>query len=58
MEVETLGIANINPATGETIKTFEPLTDAEVSAKLERAGQAFEQYRKQDATGNAKYSWP
>ncbi len=41
-----MGIASINPANGETIKTFEPLTDAEIEAKLDRAEQAFEQYRK------------
>jgi succinate-semialdehyde dehydrogenase/glutarate-semialdehyde dehydrogenase len=33
-------IASINPATGETIKTFEALTDAEVDAALTRAGNA------------------
>ena len=41
-----MGIATINPTTGETLKTFEPLTDAEISVKLERGQQAFEQYRK------------
>jgi succinate-semialdehyde dehydrogenase/glutarate-semialdehyde dehydrogenase len=41
-----MGIATINPATGETLKRFEPLEDAEIAAKLERAQQAFEQYRK------------
>ncbi len=41
-----MGIATINPATGETLKTFEPLEDAEIAAKLERAQQAFEEYRK------------
>ncbi len=41
-----MGIATINPATGETLKMFEPLTDAEISAKLERAQQAFDRYRK------------
>jgi len=41
-----MGIATINPATGETLKTFEPLSDAEILAKLDRAQQSFEQYRK------------
>lgn len=41
-----MAIATINPATGETIKTFEPLKDAEIAAKLDLAGQAFEQYRR------------
>lgn len=41
-----MGIATINPATGETLKTFEPLTDAEIERLLDRAQQAFEEYRK------------
>lgn len=41
-----MAIATINPATGERLKTFEPLTDAEISTKLDLAQQAFEQYRK------------
>ncbi len=41
-----MGIATINPATGETLKTFEPLTDAEIETKLAVAKGAFEQYRK------------
>ena len=39
-------IATINPATGETLKTFESLSDAEIEGSLERAQQAYEQYRK------------
>jgi len=34
-------IATINPATGETIKTFAPLTSAEIEAKLAQAASAF-----------------
>lgn len=41
-----MAIATINPTTGETLKTFEPLTDAEIEAKLELAQQAFNQYRR------------
>jgi succinate-semialdehyde dehydrogenase/glutarate-semialdehyde dehydrogenase len=40
-----MGIASINPATGEIIKTFAPMTDAEVDDKLKQAQKAFEQYR-------------
>ena len=40
-----MGIATINPATGETLKSFEPLTDVEIAAKLGQAQQAFEDYR-------------
>ncbi len=32
-----MAIASINPATGETIRTFEALDDASISAALERA---------------------
>ncbi|RCJ19911.1 NADP-dependent succinic semialdehyde dehydrogenase [Nostoc sp. ATCC 43529] len=40
-----MAIATINPATGETIQTFEPLNDAEIDAKLDLANRAFEGYR-------------
>ncbi|HEX2059663.1 MAG TPA: NAD-dependent succinate-semialdehyde dehydrogenase [Thermoanaerobaculia bacterium] len=35
-------IASINPATGETIATFEPLADSDIEQKLQRAVEAFE----------------
>ncbi len=41
-----MAIATINPATGETLKTFEPLTDAQLEAKLQKAAAAFEVHRK------------
>ncbi|NJM59964.1 MAG: NAD-dependent succinate-semialdehyde dehydrogenase [Oscillatoriales cyanobacterium RU_3_3] len=41
-----MAIATINPATGETLKTFEPLTDSAIEAKLELAQQAFNKYRR------------
>lgn len=41
-----MAIATINPATGETVKTFDPLTDAEIAAKLDLAGLTFDEYRK------------
>ncbi|HET6875988.1 MAG TPA: NADP-dependent succinic semialdehyde dehydrogenase [Jatrophihabitans sp.] len=40
-----MGIATINPATGETVKTFDSLSDAELEDKLERASKAFGSYR-------------
>ncbi|MBD0387694.1 MAG: aldehyde dehydrogenase family protein, partial [Nostoc sp. C3-bin3] len=40
-----MAIATINPATGETLKTFESLNDAEIAAKLDLANQTFEKYR-------------
>ncbi len=39
-------IATTNPATGQTIKTFTPLTDAEVDARLDCAVKAFHRNRK------------
>jgi succinate-semialdehyde dehydrogenase/glutarate-semialdehyde dehydrogenase len=41
-----MAIATINPATREVVKTFEPLTDAQVEDKIARAAKAFESYRK------------
>src|SRR5437660_1059031 len=39
-------IATINPATGETLKTFEQLSDREIDRKLQIAAEAFSKYRK------------
>jgi succinate-semialdehyde dehydrogenase/glutarate-semialdehyde dehydrogenase len=39
-------IASVNPATGETFKTFEALTQAQIEEKLQRAGDAFGLYRR------------
>src|SRR5882672_1576672 len=36
-----MAIATINPATGQTIKTFEPLTDSQVDQKIARAAEVF-----------------
>ena len=38
-------VATINPATGETLKTFVPLLDAEVEAKLAKAAASFQSHR-------------
>ena len=39
-------IASINPATGETLQTFTPLTDLEVQDKLQLASDAFRAHRR------------
>ena len=39
-------IATVNPATGQVVKSFEPLTDAELEAKLQKAADTFQTYRK------------
>lgn len=41
-----MAIATINPATGETVQTFEPLTSGEIETKLQLAAKAFVDYRK------------
>jgi succinate-semialdehyde dehydrogenase / glutarate-semialdehyde dehydrogenase len=38
-------IASINPATGETLKTFTPLDSAQIEEKLARASNVFRTYR-------------
>ena len=41
-----MAIATINPATGETLATFTPLTTAEIDSKLALATTTYQQYRK------------
>jgi succinate-semialdehyde dehydrogenase/glutarate-semialdehyde dehydrogenase len=40
-----MAIATVNPATGEQVKVFDPLTDEEVDDRLERARVAAIRYR-------------
>jgi succinate-semialdehyde dehydrogenase/glutarate-semialdehyde dehydrogenase len=40
-----MAIATINPATGQVIKSFEPLTAAEIETKLQKAIETFARYR-------------
>src|SRR5271168_1253880 len=41
-----MAIATTNPATGEVVKTFEPLTPAEIEHKLQLAASAFQVHRR------------
>ncbi|MBV9820788.1 MAG: NADP-dependent succinic semialdehyde dehydrogenase [Actinobacteria bacterium] len=41
-----MAIATTNPATGEVLTTFEPLTDAEIDTRLEAAASAFRTLRR------------
>ena len=41
-----MAIATINPTTGETVKTFDSLSDTEIDDRLERAHMAFARYRR------------
>src|SRR5271169_524611 len=43
---QIMAIATINPATGQTIKTFEALTDAQVDQKIQKATETFRSFRK------------
>jgi succinate-semialdehyde dehydrogenase / glutarate-semialdehyde dehydrogenase len=40
-----MAIATVNPATGQMIKSFEPLTSAEIESKLQKATDTFATYR-------------
>src|SRR5579872_5132639 len=40
-----MAIATVNPATGETLKTFNALTSAEIDRRIGRAAAAFAAYR-------------
>ncbi len=48
-----MAIATINPATGEALKTFEPLTAAQIEQKLQLATLAFQAYRHTSFTERA-----
>ena len=50
-----MAIASINPANNETQMTFQPLSDARLEQKLERAAQAFLVHRK--TTFNERSRW-
>ena len=39
-------IATVNPATGECLVTFDPLTESQLDEKLARADAAFRTYRR------------
>jgi len=41
-----MAIATVNPATGQVLKTFESLSDAQLEVKLQKAADRFSTYRK------------
>ncbi len=47
-------IATINPATGETVRSFEPLTDQQIEEKLTLASAAFKRHRRASFAERAK----
>jgi succinate-semialdehyde dehydrogenase/glutarate-semialdehyde dehydrogenase len=50
-----MAIATINPATGETLKKFDALTDAQIERKLEVAAEAFSKYRRTTFADRARH---
>jgi succinate-semialdehyde dehydrogenase / glutarate-semialdehyde dehydrogenase len=41
-----MAIATINPATGELVKSFEALTDAQIEKKIQLATETFQSYKR------------
>ncbi len=39
-----MAIATINPATGKTLKNFEPLSDSQIDRRIERAAETFRDF--------------
>jgi succinate-semialdehyde dehydrogenase/glutarate-semialdehyde dehydrogenase len=50
-----MAIATVNPSTGQLIKSFESLSTAEIEAKLQRAAEAFQSYRKTSFAERAQW---
>jgi succinate-semialdehyde dehydrogenase/glutarate-semialdehyde dehydrogenase len=49
-----MSIASVNPATGETLREFAPLNEAEIEEKLERAARAFLTHRRTSFAARAE----
>jgi succinate-semialdehyde dehydrogenase/glutarate-semialdehyde dehydrogenase len=48
-------IASVNPATGETLKTFQPDSAKQIGAKLRRAAETFATYRRTSFSERRKW---
>lgn len=48
-------IASVNPATGETVRTFTPATSAEIDSAIARAAARFAEYRRTDFAQRARW---
>jgi len=48
-------IASVNPATGETVRTFEALSEAEIEQKMARADAAYRAYRQTPRSARAQW---
>ena len=49
-----MAIATVNPATGQVVKTFESLSDAQLEVKLQKAADTFLNYRKTPFAARAR----
>src|SRR3546814_14272772 len=52
----SMSIATNNPATGETLATFDPMTDDEADERIAAAHEAFPTYR--TTTDAEQATWP
>jgi succinate-semialdehyde dehydrogenase / glutarate-semialdehyde dehydrogenase len=50
-----MAIATVNPATGEVVKTFTALTDAQVDEKIGKASKTFQTFRKTSFADRARW---
>ncbi|MDP9397708.1 MAG: NADP-dependent succinic semialdehyde dehydrogenase [Actinomycetota bacterium] len=50
-----MAIATVNPATGETLKTFEALPAEELDARIARAAETFRSYRRTPLAQRARW---
>jgi succinate-semialdehyde dehydrogenase/glutarate-semialdehyde dehydrogenase len=48
-----MAIATVNPATGELVRSFEPLSNRQIEEKLQRAAETFPKFRKLSFTQRA-----
>jgi len=48
-------IASVNPATGEVVKTFEPMSATQIEAKIAAAQQGFERNRALDFATRGRF---
>jgi succinate-semialdehyde dehydrogenase / glutarate-semialdehyde dehydrogenase len=52
-----MAIATINPATGETLKTFDALSAPQIEEKLQQAADTFRTYRHTPMSDRARMMW-
>jgi succinate-semialdehyde dehydrogenase/glutarate-semialdehyde dehydrogenase len=53
-----MGYAVTNPATGETVKTYDTITDAELEAAIAAADEAHRTWSKSTTVDERARSWP